>query len=169
MPNFVSGCGSASSKLMICGEAPGEIEDRIGIPFNPDAPSGRLLTSILQELGINRSDVYITNVFKYRPPENNIKNISLDCNEEEQINLLWKEVSTLQPYCILPLGGTALKTFTGKIGVAKYRGSILKALRGDTKVVGSYHPASILNPRGRDGVGEQWKHILKLDIKRALE
>ena len=92
MPNFVGGHGPANAKLMIVGESPGELEDHHGIPFWPNAPSGEMLTILLKENGFNRNDAYITNVFKYRPPGNNLKNIHLVCDPEAQIELLWQEV-----------------------------------------------------------------------------
>jgi len=169
MPNFVGGHGPANAKLMIVGESPGELEDHHGIPFWPNAPSGEMLTILLKENGFNRNDAYITYVFKYHPPANNLKNIHLVCDPEAQIELLWKEILTLQPNCILALGSTALKFLTGKNGINKYRGSILQTSRDNIKVVPSIHPGNIINPRGRDGVGQEWKFILKLDIKRAIK
>jgi uracil-DNA glycosylase family 4 len=169
LPQFVGGYGPANAKLMIVGEAPGELEERHGIPFYPHAPSGEMLTRMLQELGVNRADTYITNVFKYRPPGNSLKLIGSVCDPEQQIELLFREIDKLRPNAILAVGGTALKFLTGKNGINKYRGSILSSLRHNTKVIPTIHPGNILNPRGRDGVGAEWRFIVKLDIKRAIE
>lgn len=169
MPNFVGGNGPANAKLMIVGEAPGQQEDQHGIPFYPNAPAGEMLTSLLKENGFNRNDAYITNVFKYRPPGNLLKNIGLVCDPEQQVELLWKEVDKLRPNAILALGATATKFLTGKNGINKYRGSILTTCRDNIKVIPGIHPGNIINPRGRDGAGQEWKFILKLDIKRAIE
>ena len=169
MTNFIGGVGPANAKLAIVGEAPGYEEDLHGVPFYPEAPCGRMLTDLLRECGVNRNDVYITNCFKYRPPENNIKNIHLVCNPDEQIELLWKELNTLKPNAILALGGTALKVLTGKNGINKYRGSILQGLKSPSKIIPGIHPGNIINPRGKDGAGPQWKYILKLDIRRAIQ
>src|SRR6185436_3154627 len=169
MPTFVGGYGPANAKLCIVGEAPGELEERHGIPFYPHAPSGEMLTRMLHENGVNRADCYITNIFKYRPPGNSLKAIGSVCNPEEQVELLFREIDKLRPNAILAVGGTALKFLTGKNGINKYRGSILPSLRHSVKVIPTIHPGNILNPRGRDGVGAEWRFIVKLDIKRAIE
>src|SRR5450759_1611075 len=75
MPNYVSGIGSVEPRLMIIGEAPGRYEDEQGIPFV--GPTGQMLDSFLMKAGIRRSDCYITNVIKYRPPLNDLKKLHL--------------------------------------------------------------------------------------------
>jgi len=168
MSKFVGGYGPSNAKLAIVGEAPGYEENKHEIPFYPHAPCGEMLTALLKENGFNRNDAYITNVFHYQPPGNNLKNIGLVCDPEKEVELMWKELLTLRPNCILALGNTALKFLTGKNGISKYRGSILKTLRDNIKVVPGIHPGNIVNPRGRDGAGQEWKFILKLDIARAI-
>ena len=96
MPNFISGTGPASATLAIVGEAPGEQENRNGIPFYPDAPVGKMLRGLLRDNNYNPDDAYITNVCKYQPPLNDLKNLhEVGISLESQIELLHKELATL--------------------------------------------------------------------------
>src|SRR5688572_14426399 len=67
---FVPGDGNVLSDLVIVGEAPGQEEERLGLPFV--GKSGNLLSKYLKSIGLNRSDVFITNVVKHRPPDNKL-------------------------------------------------------------------------------------------------
>lgn len=142
-PKYIPGIGPSNAKIAIVGEAPGYDEDKEGIPFV--GQSGRLLDRLLKEADLNRKEIYVTNVIKYRPPGNNIKNLS-DINiklEEQELNLK-KELIELDPNLIIALGNTPLKALTGKKGISKYRGSILQAHYGGFKVLPTYHPAALL-------------------------
>ena len=70
MSNYIPGIGPKSPLFAIVGEAPGREEDLNGEPFWPEAPSGSLLMNSLRSQGIARSEVYLTNVVKYRPTGN---------------------------------------------------------------------------------------------------
>lgn len=176
MSNFVSGSGNGYSKLLILGEAPGATEDREGKPFV--GASGDILNEIFTELGHEdwRSKFYTTNVYKYRPPYNQIKRISEVCDPNEQRILLEREIEQVNPNCILALGGTALYAAAGYDKILTYRGSILPTANGLRKVVGSIHPANITRASNDSGDYYQdfkifpyiWKHILKADIERAI-
>src|ERR1019366_1545869 len=88
MPNYIAGTGSLEPKLLIVGEAPGKYEDEQGIPFV--GPTGKMLDEYLFKAGIRRSDCYITNVVKYRPPLNDLKKLHLiDVDIEKSIEELW--------------------------------------------------------------------------------
>src|ERR1700692_2921586 len=104
MPNYVGGIGPVDPKLLIVGEAPGKYEDEQGQPFV--GPTGQILNDHLFKAGIRRSDCYITNVVKFRPPYNDIKKLHLiDVNLEKSIEELWKnEIDKLHPNCILAVG-----------------------------------------------------------------
>src|SRR5882672_9555910 len=112
-PRYISGIGSVDARLMIVGEAGGKHEDETGIPFS--GPSGRILDDCLFKAGINRSECYITNVVKYRPPLNDFKKLHLiGVSLEESIKELWEnEINRIRPNCILVIGNEALKAICG--------------------------------------------------------
>lgn len=173
LPNYVAGCGNPNAKLMIVGEAPGKTEDETGIPFS--GPSGEFLWDICRELGFSRDEVWTTNVYKYRPPLNQIKRIAEVCKPEEEIQKLWKEIESVNPNCILALGDTAFKTLRGHSGITRWRGSILRTRDGVRKIVGTIHPANIVRASyAEQGSGMKnwpfiWRMIMKIDIRKALE
>lgn len=137
--NAVPGSGSIYSRLVIIGEAPGEKEDKIGIPFV--GPSGQKLNTYLKEIGLKREDVYITNVVKCRPPHNReptIEEVSI-CRE-----FLDFEIQFLKPEIILLLGNIALEYITGeRKGIMKRRGNVFSYK--NMIVLPTYHPSFILS------------------------
>src|SRR3990167_3124209 len=143
MPNYIGGIGSLEPRLMIVGEAPGKHEDIEGKPFV--GPTGQILNECLFKAGINRSECYITNVVKYRPPMNDFTKLHLiGVDLEEQIRELWEnEIKRLKPNCILAIGNEALNAICDLDGILNYRGSILTARDGITKVVATIHPAAL--------------------------
>ena len=173
MANYVKGVGNPHSKLLILGEAPGAVEDETGIPFS--GPSGQLLDEMLESLGTTREEFWLTNVYKFRPPNNNILKIGEVCNPEEQKEKLWKEIEFVNPNCILCLGNTAFSVIKGHGGILKWRGSILTSKYGDRKIIGTIHPSNIV--RSNEGSYWQdrkqypyiWKSIMIHDIRRAIE
>lgn len=181
MPNRVEGIGPIEPDLFILGEAPGKHEDESGIPFHPDAPSGGILTEALRKGGISRSECYITNVVKYRPPLNNFKQLHIiGVDLESSIKELWEnEIEKLRPKCILAVGNEALRAVTRFDGITNYRGSILLARDGVTKVVPCIHPAALFahkvyennNPDESQSGGLEWTwlKIIEHDIARAVE
>ena len=127
------------------GEAPGKEENETGIPFT--GSSGHLLTQLLKQAGIDRADCYITNVVKYRPPNNQLSRLSeIGLSLEGSSKELREELTTLQPNVIVPLGEVAREAVTGLSGISKWRGSIIRSLPtiGSVKVIPTFHPAYIL-------------------------
>lgn len=171
MSNYCPGSGNPNANLLILGEAPGKTEDETGVPFS--GPSGYLVWEVMEELGVQRNDVWTTNVYKYRPPNNSIKRISEVCNPEEQQQKLWAEIKAINPNVILCMGGTAFHAVRGHAGIMKWRGSILSSRLGDKKVIGTIHPANIV--RGNDSGADFkvypyiWRNIFKLDCERAVK
>jgi uracil-DNA glycosylase family 4 len=170
--NYVPGAGALNTKLMVVAEAPGEVEEIHGKPLV--GPTGELFNELLKDAGIDRSDIYITNVSKYRPPNNEfsrLHEIGVDINE--QISNLWQEIRTVKPNAILALGDKALQATTNKFGIHNYRGSILPSKEGTPKVVATFHPANLLYQKRRTpGAGlfkYSWKYVMIADFKRALE
>src|SRR5215468_12057374 len=126
IPKYVGGLGPSNAKLAIVGQSPGVQEDHHGEPFWPNAPVGSMLMGILNEFGLRRDEVYLTNTYKYFPWGDDVKNYpKMGIDTDKEIYNLHKELTTLKPNVILALGSHALKALTGKSGINKYRGSIL--------------------------------------------
>lgn len=172
-PRYVGGVGPIEPELMAIGEAPGKNENEQGIPFV--GASGEILDDCFLKAGIRRSSVYITNVCKYQPPMNDLKKLHLiDVNLEEQAEWMWRnEIEKLKPKCILAIGDTALEYVCGVTGILNYRGSILTAKDGITKVVPTVHPAALFNryDSGKQVGGLEYTYIklIEHDIARAVE
>lgn len=163
MPVKTKSSGPLDARIMIIGEAPGAEEEVAGIPFV--GSSGTELTRMLHEAGIARTECFLTNVCKYRPPMNEIESFFLDSkmtqpNEliKEGLEELRQEIATVKPKLIIALGNTSLWALTGKRGITKWRGSMLE--HNGSMLMPTYHPAMILR---------EWSHraIAVLDLKRA--
>lgn len=171
-PNYVPGIGNKNAKLVVVAEAPGEVEDMYGRPLI--GPTGELANELFREAGIKRDDIWITNVVKYRPPNNDWKLLSqIGVSIPESIDNLWTELRSIKPNCILCLGEKALAACAGKEGIAKYRGSILPSKDGNNpKVVATFHPSNLLYQKKRKGstglFKYAWKYVMIADMKRAL-
>lgn len=164
-PRFISGTGPIHPKVVIVGEAPGYYEDQSGVPFS--GPSGRLLDSILENAGIRRSDCYVTNVCKYRPPDNKLANLKfIGVDLKGQIDFVRSEVQQLKPNLIIALGATALKAFTNKTNITNHRGSVMHSLIGP-KLLATFHPAHVLHNAGSESAGYWQKYVIEFDIKKA--
>ena len=173
--------GPCPAKIMIVGEAPGETEEREGIPFV--GYSGQELNRMLQEAGIMRSECFLTNVVRVRPPGNAIESFFADKKKDRTmqhvefqgrhclpvvlagIELLKREIELCRPNVIIALGNTALWALTGNRGITSWRGSTVPCvleldLDYQPKVVPSYHPALILRQYS-------WRPIAVHDLRRA--
>lgn len=152
----VFGKGSAEATLMFVGEGPGRDEDLQGAPFV--GRSGKLLTQIIEAMGLSRESVYISNVVKCRPPENRtpLPNESSTCKDL----LLLKEIDIVQPKIICTLGATATKALLGDdVKITATRGVFVE-WRG-LLVLPTYHPAYLLrNPAEKRTVWEDMKKIM---------
>ena len=115
----VFGSGNADADLMFVGEAPGAEEDRQGLPFVGRA--GGLLTQLLEEIGLKREDVFITNVLKSRPPGNrDPQPMEIDACQP----YLYQQVDLIRPRVIATLGNFATKLLTGSpVGITRVRGN----------------------------------------------
>jgi DNA polymerase len=134
----VPGDGPVSARIMAVGEAPGESEDREGRPFVGAA--GRLLTQLLEGIGLRREDIYITNVLKCRPPQNR------DPNPEEVAacsHFLDEQIERIHPDVILVLGRHAsARLLPGHPGISRMHGRRIQV--GDRLYVPLFHPAAAL-------------------------
>src|SRR5687768_14119355 len=136
----VFGSGNANADLMFVGEAPGAEEDRQGLPFVGRA--GKLLTELLEGIEMKRSDDFIANVLKCRPPGNR------DPQPEEIDSCrpyLERQVELIQPKVIGTLGNFATKLLTASsIGITKVRGTAQEHTLGGRRVLllPLFHPAA---------------------------
>lgn len=137
----VFGSGNDDADIMLIGEAPGANEDLGGRPFIGQA--GRLLDETLEEVGLLRSDLYIANVLKCRPPENrNPRRAEIDrCRP-----WLEAQLEAIDPAVVVPMGNFALNLFTEKtISIGKARGKRFD--REGRTLLPIYHPAALLYNR----------------------
>lgn len=139
---LVFGAGNANADLMFVGEAPGANEDKQGLPFVGRA--GKLLDELLREVGLERGDVFITNIICCRPPGNRDP-------VPEEIEAcrpyLFRKIDLIEPKVICTLGNFATKLLTGSpLGITKVHGRPQKREVGDRVVVlfPLFHPAAAL-------------------------
>ena len=140
----VFGTGNPDADLMLVGEGPGAEEDRQGLPFV--GRSGKLLDTLLaQEVGLDRSAVYIANVVKCRPPDNR------DPQPEEIAACrpyLQRQMELVAPRVVVTLGNFATKMLLNtKQGITRLRGQRYN-YRGGVVLVPTYHPAALLRAGG---------------------
>ncbi len=135
--NSVPGKGSLQSDVIFIGEAPGRNEDRDGEPFVGAA--GKILSAALEEIGVMRESVYITNVVKCRPPNNRVPN----ANERSACaEYLKQEIAIIGPKIICILGNTAFNSVLGGSEITKYRGKVVK--KDDQLYFLTVHPAATI-------------------------
>ncbi|ADN51326.1 type-4 uracil-DNA glycosylase [Vulcanisaeta distributa] len=164
----VPGEGPLNAKIMIIGEAPGEREDEEGRPFVGAA--GQLLTKLLNNVGIRREEVYITNVVKCRPPNNRDP-------EPDEIEAcrpyLITQILMIRPQIIICLGRHSAREILTMAGypeksvsnISSIRGKVFNVKLGDlnVKVLPTYHPAAALyNPRLRGVIEEDLRKVKTL-------
>lgn len=157
----VWGRGPAKPLFMIVGEGPGREEDATGVPFHPDAPAGKLLTGILTELGVKRSEVYITNATRcYKPWDVKIKPEHVKACK----SYLTQEIEIVDPGYIVLAGNPALKAVFGHEGISKEHG-LLKDGPDGRKYFPVLHPASALPnryPENRDKIRDALRNLLSI-------
>ncbi|KER10624.1 MAG: DNA polymerase [[Candidatus Thermochlorobacteriaceae] bacterium GBChlB] len=150
--NYVFGEGTEQAKLVVVGEAPGADEDETGRPFV--GRSGELLNKILSSVKFERSDVYICNIVKSRPPQN--RNPEPD-EIEACLPYLLRQIELIRPKMILALGKVAANTLLeNNLSMTAMRGKVHRWKSID--VVATYHPAALLrNPN--------WKKLCWEDVQ----
>jgi len=153
----VFGSGSPRARLMFVGEAPGEDEDRQGLPFVGRA--GQLLTRIIEAIGLTREQVYIANVIKCRPPDN--RNPEPDevaaCSP-----FLFRQVEAVNPIVIVALGKFAAQCLLQTAEpITRLRGRAFD-FHGRT-LIPTFHPAYLLrNPAAKREVWDDMKKVRAL-------
>ena len=146
----IFGEGTLSSRLAIVGEAPGKREVEEGRPFVGNA--GKLLDELLEEAGIDRSKVYVTNVVKVRPTKEDggrLQNRPPRAGEvREGVEILREELDLIKPEALVLLGTTPAKALIKKSFTLKSeRGRLLDSELG-LPALATYHPAYLLRLRG---------------------
>jgi len=132
----VPGEGDPDAEFMIIGEGPGKDEDKTGHPFVGSA--GRYLDHVLEGTGIQRSDFFITNIVKCRPPANRTPK----GNEIETCitNYLMEQIELIDPHLVLLLGSVAVKTVLSRKSVEEVRGKVIEW--EGRRYLATYHPAA---------------------------
>ena len=139
--NLVMGDGNINAEIVLIGEAPGKNEDETGLPFVGAA--GKFLNEMLANAGINRSDVFITNIVKYRPPNNR------DPLPDEKAAFwpyLVRQLDVIQPQIVVTLGRHSMEYFLPNQKISMIHGQPKRIAFGDKKLVimPLYHPAAAL-------------------------
>lgn len=134
---LVEGSGPLSAKVMFIGEAPGANEDKTGIPFSGAA--GEIFNSLLGSIGLNREEVFVTNIFKYRPPNNRTPFIY---EITKSIKFMTREVAVVNPMIIVPMGRRAISAFFPGQTVRGGRAQNPLAKNGKI-IISTLHPASL--------------------------
>jgi uracil-DNA glycosylase len=153
--NLVFGEGSPSARLMFIGEAPGSEEDLQGRPFVGAA--GQLLNNMLNKLGLDREEVYITNVVKSRPPANR----DPEPDEIEAcLPFLKMQIAAIQPLVIVTLGRIATQALVGgKEPLTRLRGQWQHY--DHVRVMPTFHPSYLLRfPRERHKTWEDMRQVM---------
>jgi DNA polymerase len=155
--NVVVGSGPLDAKIMLIGEAPGKNEDKKGMPFVGSA--GKNLDKLLEEGGVRRENVYITNVVKCRPPENRTP-------KPDEIQAchpyLQKQIETIKPSGVILLGKTAAEAVLGrKVEMGLEHGTVVE--KDYVRYMIMYHPAAMIYKRTlKDTITGDFKNIREL-------
>lgn len=138
---LVYGEGDVDANIVFVGEAPGKKEDEQGRPFVGAA--GKFLNEMLGNIGIKRDDVYITNIVKYRPPDNR------DPRPEEK-QAFWpflvRQLNVIQPKLVVTLGRHSMGYFLPNIKISEVHGELAQIKIGDRiqAVLPLFHPAAAM-------------------------
>ena len=153
--NSVPGKGNFKSDVIFVGEAPGKNEDKKGEPFIGIA--GKKLTNALENAGVSRDEIYITNIVKCRPPSNRVPKP----NERETCQeYLKQEISIIKPKIICILGNTVFNSVLGGSEIIKYRGKV--AQKDNQLYFITIHPAATI-------YNQKLISVLKKDIKKLFK
>lgn len=139
--HLVMGDGNIDADIVLIGEAPGKKEDETGLPFVGAA--GKFLNEMLETIGMQRSDIFITNIVKYRPPNNR------DPLPEEK-SAFWpylvRQLDVIKPQIVVTLGRHSMEYFIPGQKISEVHGQPKQITFGESKlvIVPLYHPAAAL-------------------------
>lgn len=153
--NVVFGSGNEKASVMLIGEAPGQSEDREGMPFIGRA--GKLLDSMLLALGTRREDIYIANILKCRPPKNRDP---LPAEEDMCLPWLRSQFDIIKPKIVVCLGRIAAKRMISPaFKITKDHGTVYE--KDGVSIMATFHPAAVLrNPN--------YKPLVLQDLEKAF-
>lgn len=153
---LVMGDGNPDADIVFIGEAPGAKEDKQGLPFVGRA--GQFLNDMLQLIDLSRSDVYITNIVKYRPPNNRDPS---DQEKAEFLPYLFKQIAIIKPKVIVTLGRHSMEAFLPGFKISEVHGQPKR--KNGLVYMPLYHPAAALYNGGmRDTLIEDFKKLPKI-------
>ena len=153
--NLVFGTGNENAKVMFIGEAPGESEDLQGEPFV--GRSGKLLDSMLEEIGLDRKEnIFIANMLKCRPPKNRDP---LPKEQDLCINWLYEQIRIINPKVVVCLGRISSQRMIGKdFKVTTEHGQFIE--KDGIVFMGTFHPAALLrNPHNKPLAKEDFEKL----------
>ena len=152
--------GNTSADVMLVGEAPSYHDESKGAPFS--GPAGKKMEAILKAMGLNREEVYLTNMVKYRPAMTNQTTNTRKPNANEiqaSMRYLMAEIAAVKPKIIIVLGATAAKSLIGAdVPVANMLGQFHKV--AGVPVRATYHPSYLLHDGITDEKRAVWKDML---------
>lgn len=156
--------GPRKTKIVLVGESPGRNEEAEGRPFI--GGSGQVLSRMLSASGIHRDECFVTNICHVKPPGDRFDWFFKKENQSHLIQgilQLKSDLEEIKPNIVVALGAQPLRILSGKIGIDKWRGSIIPStLVPGLKVIGTYHPAYILRVW-------DYKVIAEFDLRRVKE
>jgi DNA polymerase len=153
--NAVPGEGQLAAKIMFVGEAPGRSEDDKGRPFVGAA--GKILDEMLTKAGIQRSQVFITNVVKCRPPNNRVPE---DDEVAACMPYLDRQIALIRPRIICILGRTAYSSLLGGSSITANRGKVIE--KAGQKYFLTIHPAAAI-------YNKSMLSLLEADLKKLAK
>lgn len=153
--NAVPGIGDARATVVFVGEAPGRNEDLRGRPFVGQA--GRILTRALEEAGVSRESVYITNTVKCRPPKNRVPR---EAERRACRAYLDLEMQIIKPRVVCVMGNTAYGSLLGGTGITEKRGVPVE--RDGVVYFPTIHPAAVI-------YNSSLADVLVKDMKKLFE
>ncbi len=153
---LVFGTGSITADILFVGEAPGAKEDKLGEPFVGAA--GKFLNVLLESIGLDRQDIYITNIVKYRPPAN--RDPSKDEIEAFKPYLI-QQIDVIKPKIVAFLGRHSMSVFFPDLRIGEAHGVPIE--RDGLIYLPLFHPAAALyNPAMRQTLLDDFAHIPEL-------
>ena len=138
---LVMGAGSPDADIIFIGEAPGKKEDETGLPFV--GASGKFLDVMLATAGMNRQDVFITSIVKYRPPNNRDPSVA---EKAAFLPYLLRQIAIIQPKIIVPLGRHGMEFFLPGVTIGQIHGQpqTMELDGREVVIMPLYHPAAAL-------------------------
>ena len=165
--NLVMGDGDLNAQVVLVGEAPGRKEDESGLPFVGTA--GKILNELLATINLTREQVYITNIVKYRPPNNRDP---LPSEKAAFWPYLLRQIEIINPQVVVALGRHSLSYFFPEalINQVHGEGQLFETTTWSGIVFPSYHPAATIYNRSLKGTVEQdFQKLLKILINNKLK